>query len=259
VVAVSNLYYVLRSYGDSRVFGESYGTGPVRVVWLHGWARGAQDFAEAARRLAERGVSSVALDLPGSGASPAPHVAGGARHYAELVLPALRDVGEGPIVLVGHSFGGRVAVCAASQHPQLVDKLVLTGVPLVRLHAATRAPLAFRIVRWLARRHLVSAPRLEAARQKHGSNDYRNAKGVMRDVLVANVQESYEPELSALEMPVTLLWGGRDLEVPFEVANRAASLVRGVTTVKLLDGVGHLVPLEAPGELVDAVVEALRQ
>jgi pimeloyl-ACP methyl ester carboxylesterase len=256
-VVVSNLYYVLRSYGDSRVFGESYGAGPVRVVWLHGWARQAQDFAAAARLLAERGVASVALDLPGSGASPVPSEAGGARHYAELIVPALRDVGDGPIVLVGHSFGGRIAVVVASQHPELVDGLVLTGAPLVRLHAPAQAPLAYRTLRWLARRHLVSDARLESARRKYGSSDYRNAQGVMRDVLVANVAESYEPELSALQLPVTFVWGERDVEVPFAVATRAASLVPSVTTMTVLDGIGHLLPLEAPAALVDAVVGAL--
>jgi pimeloyl-ACP methyl ester carboxylesterase len=258
-VVIGNLYYVLRSYGDSRVFGESYGAGPVRVVWLHGWARQAQDFAVAARLLAERGVASVALDLPGSGASPAPSEAGGARHYAELIVSALRDVGDGPILLVGHSFGGRIAVVAASQHPELVDGLVLTGAPLVRLHAPARAPLAYRTLRWLARRHLLSDARLESARRKYGSSDYRNAQGVMRDVLVASVGESYEAELSALEMPVTFVWGERDGDVPSAIATRAATLVKGESTITILDGVGHLLPLDAPEALVDAVVGALRQ
>jgi pimeloyl-ACP methyl ester carboxylesterase len=258
-VVVSNLYYVLRSYGDSRIFGESYGAGPVRVVLLHGWSRRAQDFAVPARLLAERGVASVALDLPGSGASPVPSEAGGARHYAELIVPALRDVGDVPIVLVGHSFGGRIAVVVASQHPELVDGLVLTGAPLVRLHAPTRPPRAYRTLRWLARRHLVSAARLELARQKYGSSDYRNAQGVMRDVLVANVLESYEPELSALEIQVTFVWGGRDGEVPSAVATKAANLVKSETTMTVLDGIGHLLPLEAPEALVDAVIGALRQ
>jgi pimeloyl-ACP methyl ester carboxylesterase len=258
-LVVSNLYYVLRSYGDSRIFGESYGAGPVRVVWLHGWARQAQDFAVAARLLAEHGVASVALDLPGSGASPVPVEAGGARHYAELIMSALRDVGDGPIVLVGHSFGGRIAVVVASRHPELVAGLVLTGAPLVRLHTPARAPLAYRALRWLARRHLISAARLEAARRKYGSSDYRNAQGVMRDVLVASVGESYEPELSSLDIPVAFVWGERDVDVPSVVAIRAANLVKSETTMTVVAGIGHLLPLEAPEALVDAVVGAVRQ
>jgi pimeloyl-ACP methyl ester carboxylesterase len=250
---------VLRSYGDSRVFGESYGTGPVRVVWLHGWARQSRDFAAAAQILADRGVASVALDLPGFGSSPAPQSAGGARHYAELILPTLREIADAPLVLVGHSFGGRIAVVVASQHPELVAELVLTGVPqLVRVGAPARAPLAYRVIRWLVRRHLLSDSRLEAARQKYGSSDYRNAQGVIRDVLVATVQETYESELTTLTMPIAFVWGEGDREVPVEIATRAAALVQGPATLDVVTGVGHLLPLEAPDALAIAAEKALR-
>src|SRR5665213_2169248 len=99
---------VLRAYGDGNIFGEPYGQGPVRIIWLHGWARRGQDFAASATDLARRGVASVALDLPGFGASPTPDSPGGARRYAELVVPVLKAIGDGPFVLVGHSFGGTV-------------------------------------------------------------------------------------------------------------------------------------------------------
>ena len=250
---------MLRSYGDSRLFGEAYGADGAHVIWLHGWARSSEDFTLAANALAARGIGSVALDMPGFGASPAPEVAGGARHYADLLLPALRAIASEPVVLVGHSFGGRVAVVVASEHPELVHSLVLTGVPLLRTSTSTRSPFAYRSVRWLAKRHLVSDARLEKARQKYGSSDYRRAHGVLRDVLVASVNESYEPELRQLKMPVAFVWGDRDDQVPYAVATRAAALVPGPTTLRELTGIGHFVPLEAPDELVDAAEKALRQ
>lgn len=250
---------MLRSYGDSRLFGEAYGENRPQVIWLHGWARAGQDFTLAANALAERGIGSVALDLPGFGASPAPEVAGGARHYAELILPAIKEIADGPLVFVGHSFGGTVAAVIASEHPELVSALVLVGSPVVRQRGSARAPFTYRSIRWLAKRHLVGEGRLERARQKYGSTDYKRAQGIMRDVLVASVNESYEPELQRLEMPVTFVVGERDLDVPLAVATIAAGLVKGPSTIRELTAVGHLVPLEAPGELVDAVVKALRQ
>ena len=258
-VILGNLVVVLRSYGDSRLFGESYGTGETRVVWLHGWGRGAQDFSLCANILAERGISSISLDLPGFGASPTPEVAGGARHYAQLVLPALREIAIDPVVLVGHSFGGTVGVVLASDHPELVSTLVLVGAPVVRTPSSARSPFAYRSVRWLAKRHLVSEARLERARQKYGSRDYKNAQGIMREVLVTSVNESLEPELARLTLPVSFLWGERDLDVPFVTATTAASLVQGPTTLRELPGIGHLVPTESPRELADTVEKALRQ
>jgi pimeloyl-ACP methyl ester carboxylesterase len=249
---VSNLRYVLRAYGDGTVFGEPFGAGAVRVIWLHGWGRRGQDFAEAASDLARRGVASVALDLPGFGASPAPSVAGGARHYAELVMSALTEAGEGPFVLVGHSFGGTVASVVAANHPEIVRALVLTGAPLLRRPSGRKSPRTYRALRWLHARNLVNDDRLEAARQKYGSRDYRNARGVMREVLVISVNESYEDELERLDVPVTLLWGEADTEVPPDVATRAGALLT-THTLRTLPNVGHLLPTDAPGVLADVV------
>jgi pimeloyl-ACP methyl ester carboxylesterase len=76
-------------------------------------------------------------------------------------------------------------------------------------------------------------------------------------VLVASVNESYESELATLSMPVDFVWGEHDTDVPLDVAERAALLLRGDHNLRVVPGVGHLLPLEAPDELVDAVERLL--
>jgi pimeloyl-ACP methyl ester carboxylesterase len=251
---VSNLKYVLRAYGDGNLFGEPYGVGPVKVVWLHGWARSGRDFARSAEILAESGIASVAMDMPGFGASPDPTVVGGARHYAELLLPALKDLGDAPLVLVGHSFGGRVAAALAANHPEVVRALVLTGVPLLRTSSPRKASPSYRLIRWLHGRGFISERRMEAARQRYGSTDYRNASGIMRDVLVVTVNESYEDELTRIASPVTLVWGESDQEVSLEVAKRAQAMLTTTHSLLVLSGVGHMVPISAPEDLAEAAL-----
>ena len=244
---------MLRTYGDGSLFGDAFGEGPVRVVWLHGWARSSRDFAAAGTLLAGDGVASVALDLPGSGASPVPATAAGSRWYARVVAAALSEISREPVVLVGHSFGGRIATMVAADHPETVSSLVLTGVPLLRLAPSARPPWRYRLVRAAWRGGLVREGVLERARQRHGSADYRAATGVMRDVLVATVGESYEHEMARVTVPVHLLWGSRDADVPPVVAERARGLFAAAVTLRVLEGVGHFVPTEAPEDLVDVV------
>ncbi len=244
---------MLRAYAQSTLFGERYGDGPVEVLWLHGWARAARDFAEVAGVLAARGVSSVALDLPGFGASPPPRNSGGARHYAQLIYPALEELSLEPLVIVGHSLGGRVATVVAARWPTRVRALVLTGVPLRRSAPIAPPPWRFRAARTLHRRGLISEERMESKRQRYGSPDYRNARGVVRDVLVAMVAESYGSELAALESPVSFVWGERDEVVPLDVARWAQSTVPGPSSLVTLEGVGHFVPTEAPDALAELV------
>ncbi|NNN01703.1 MAG: alpha/beta hydrolase [Acidimicrobiaceae bacterium] len=248
---------MLQAYGNGELFGEAFGDGPVQVLWLHGWDRRGSDFARPAAILADAGVASVALDMPGFGASPPPHEVGGARRYAELLLPVIRDLSPEPLFIVGHSFGGRVAVSLAAAHPEVVGSLVLTGVPLLR-QDGTRQPVpAYRLIRWLHRRGLIGERRMEQARQKYGSPDYRNARGAMRDVLVICVNESYEEELQRITCPVVLLWGEGDGEAPVQIARRARELLKGPSSLRVLSGVGHLVPTIAPEELAKTVLQSM--
>jgi pimeloyl-ACP methyl ester carboxylesterase len=249
---------VLRAFLDGALFGASSGDGPPRVVLLHGWARTHEDFAQVALDLARAGVASVAFDLPGFGASPPPPGPIGARGYAELLEPAVAQLAEhGPVLVVGHSFGGRVATCLGARAPDLIAGLVLTGVPLLRDSAPKVSPaFGYRVIRRLSRWHLVSQSTLEAARHRYGSSDYRAASGVMRDVLVTLVNESYGPELAGLRCPVGLLWGSNDTTVPVEVA-RAAARACDQATLELLDGIGHFVPTDAPAQLAAKAVAML--
>jgi len=231
----------LTSVADG-VFAERHGDGPPAVVALHGWARRGSDFDAALT-----GLDALAVDLPGFGASVPPGEPVGARGYATLLEPVLTAL-DRPTVLVGHSFGGRVAVVLAARLP--IAGLLLTGVPLVRIGTQRRPPIGFRALRWANARRIVSDDRMERERRRRGSADYRAAEGVMRGVLVASVSESYEDELSGVSAPTRLLWGADDTEVPPEVAHRAATLLgSGDVAVDVLEGVGHFLPLEAPAAL----------
>jgi pimeloyl-ACP methyl ester carboxylesterase len=262
---------VLKSFADGRVFGGTWGAGPATVLALHGWRRTHDDFGamfddvggddgghgeDAARPGAGVGPSVVAPDLFGFGATPPPPEAWGTAEYAQ----ALRTLFEEPgllaerVVVVGHSFGGRVAVRLAALVPERIERLVLTGVPLLdRQGRASRPAAAYRLGRRLHRLGLLGDERLEAMKSKYGSPDYRAAEGVMRDVLVRILAERYEDELPAIGGPVDLVWGEHDTEAPLEAAERAEGLFP-VARLLVLPGVGHLTPTEAPDQLRRVVV-----
>jgi pimeloyl-ACP methyl ester carboxylesterase len=244
----------LRAFADGALFAEAIGDGPPRVLALHGWGRRGADY-----RHSLAGIDVLAVDLPGFGASPPPGEVVGAEGYAGIIEPLLDEFGAPPVI-VGHSFGGRVAVCLAASNRGRVGRLVLTGSPLVRLGAGRPPSIGFRVARALNRVGVLSDQRMEAMRRSHGSADYRAATGVMRDILVKVVSESYEAQLRALDVPVSLIWGSDDREVPVTVAERALSIINeggGVAELEVLPGVGHLLPTEAPQALRRVVDEAL--
>ena len=244
----------LRSFSDGAVFAEAFGEGRPRVLALHGWGRRGADFKHSLA-----GLPALAPDLPGFGASPPPEEVIGAEGYADIVA-SLLDEFDRPPVLVGHSFGGRVSVCLAARFPELVGPVILTGAPILRTGTANRPPLPFRIARVLNKVGLLSDGRMENRRRQRGSTDYRAATGVMRDILVKVVHESYESQLRDVRSQVLFLWGETDSEVPVAVAHEAIGILRpggGDIDLKVLDGVGHQLPIEAPEELRKAIEAVL--
>jgi len=245
-----------KAFDQGRIFGTTYGSAPFRVLALPGWMHTTSDFDACLGALAPS-TGCVALDLPGfGGATPEPARAMGSAGYAAAVAPVLHHDLEAPAVVVGHSFGGRVALHLAVAHPEQVAALVLTGVPLLRRtdRPAAKPPLAFRVARALHRRGLLSDERMEARRRRSGSADYRNAPStIMRDVLVTATNETYEEQLAALRCPVELVWGEADDQAPASVAERTASILGSQATLTTLSGVGHLTPTSAPEAIVSAV------
>jgi pimeloyl-ACP methyl ester carboxylesterase len=195
------------------------------------------------------GFNAVAFDLPGFGASPEPTEVWGSDDYAALIAKALATLGK-PQVVLGHSFGGRIAVKLAASRPELVSGLVLTGVPLFQRASAPALP--FRAVRWAHRRKLVPENLMERMRQRYGSQDYLRAQGIMRSVLVRVVKETYAEDLPQIKCPVELVWGQNDTAAPPEYAERACVML-GNAHLKVIEGVGHMTPLVASDAVHGAI------
>lgn len=99
-----------------------------RVVFLHGLFGQGRNFTQVAKALQPQ-FSSLLVDLPNHGRSGWTE----GFDYAELadiVAQHLRDgfAAEGPVNLVGHSMGGKVAMVIALRHPDLVDRLVVVDI-----------------------------------------------------------------------------------------------------------------------------------
>lgn len=247
----------LKAFADGALFGNVRLAEPFQVLALHGWGRTHADFDVV---LAD--VPSISLDLPGFGASPVPSGIWGADEYADLVLTVLESFPNPPLI-IGHSFGGRVAVSLAARYPDLVGGLLLIGVPLLRPpdRPPSKPSFLYRIIRGLHGRGLMSETRMEWARQKYGSADYRATQGTMREILVKVVNETYEQHLSAIRGRVHLLWGSEDTAAPVSIARTAVKqMSQAEVSMAILPGVGHDVMAENPEKVrseIAMLIEAL--
>lgn len=211
------------------------------MVCLHGWG---------GDRNSLRGIGSLFLpthqvhliDLPGFGEAAAPPADWDTIKYADLIQGWLDARVEGPVVLVGHSFGGRVALRLAARRLPQVRAMVLMGVPGLPWPAFSRRALSRTAIRWL--RHALTRLRpvtgsgpIDWHTRRFGSTDYL-AAGEMRQVLVHTVNEDLTESARAVTCPVLLLWGQDDVDAPLWMAQRYRALI-GRATLEVLPHKDH--------------------
>ena len=248
------------------------------VVLLHGQPGSPADWQQVAGRLPAQ-LHAVAPDRPGYGSSQLP--AGGFAANARAVLDDLDARGITRAVLVGHSYGGGVALSAASLAPGRVEAVVLlasvgpgcvTGwdTLLAAPGAGQLAALvAWRLTPWIARARLAGIARRRGrplAPDEHANWQVWGHAGhghhpLWRTFLTE--QRALLRELDALEhaigsvrAPVLVLADPRDTIVPFETARR---LVRALpdARLQLVEGAGHHLPRRAPEAVADAIMAFL--
>ena len=230
-----------RVQGRRAVYGEAGLDGRAAastVVFLHGWALSDRTYRHSLERLARRGYTVLAPALPGVPRAPQRcrreqfSLAG----YGDWLVDFL-DVLEvrEPVTLVGHSFGGAVAIKCAHDHPDRVAQLVLvnsiggaTWSSEGRLRAMSERPLGDWGVHLGA--ELVSARGLTRVLPVVATDALTHA--LMRPRTLWRVgrlarQAELAVELENLKQrgtPVAVLWGRQDTVIPWACAE---SLIAG--------------------------------
>jgi len=208
-------------------------------VWLHGWGYNRSGFARIAALFHNDGQSNL-YDLPGFGDTPMLFEGADTEDYADA-LAAQLDQSKAHI-LIGHSYGGRVAVQLAANYPQLVKAIVLiggAGLPLKKSLLFKIKAAALKFLGRLARisDHLFGTHYRAVYVQRFGSADYRNA-GQLRETLVKAVTEDLSNVARQISCPVLLLYGENDTATPPEIGLRYETLIP-VSRFTLLKGYDH--------------------
>nr|WP_281500804.1 alpha/beta hydrolase [Kordiimonas marina] len=228
---------------EKRWHKQTVGTdGKAPFVWLHGWGQTGASMARLADLFKADGQHTL-YDLPGFGETAPLQEGAGTEDYADALAAEMKASGLGPAVIVGHSFGGRMAVQMAARHPDLVRAIIIIGGAGLK----RRRSLAFRLrAFWLklvgrmARLSdkLFGTHFREAYTQKFGSADYRNA-GVLRGTFVRAVNENLTAAAKAGRAPALLIYGSEDTETPPEIGRRYEQLIP-IARFELVPGFGHL-------------------
>ena len=216
---------------------------------MHGWGCDGSIWAGLRSHLEAAGHRVTALDFPGFGSEPEPATPWDMENYARWFEKFLAERGIERPVLVGHSFGGRVAIVHASRNP--VSKVVLVDAA----GGKPRRPVGYYIKVWSFKALKRLAPLvmgrkradalIERRRAKAGSADYKAASPVMRGTLSRVVNEDLRRHMPSISAPTLLVWGSQDTATPVADARKMEKLIPGSGLV-VFDGAGHYSFLDRP-------------
>ena len=228
---------------NCRVDGE--GEGRSAVLILEGWGTNTDVYASIATLLAKK-YTVYTLDFPGFGKSEEPKEVWDVGAYADFTASFIRQMGFESLILIGHSFGGRVIFKLHEKElPCKIEKIVLIDSAGVKPEDTFKKKC--RRVRYKFCRKMLEifAPKkVEAYRLKKSSADYRAASPMMREVLKKTVNEDLQHLFPKVTAPTLLIWGKNDTATPLSDAKKMEKAIPDAGLVEM-DG-GHFSFLDSP-------------
>lgn len=215
----------------------------ITVVLLHGWGQNIAMMKPVGDRLKDK-FNVLIIDLPGFGESEDPDYAWSIDEYVECVRKLILALNLEKVILVGHSFGGRISLVYSSKYP--VYKLVCFASPYCS--ELKKLPLSSRIYKKIKKVKCLNW--LATIIKNHvGSTDYKNASDVMRNVLVKTVNQNISESAKKITAPTLLIWGTLDEAVPLYRAYELRDMIKDSAVIEY-EGATHYAYLERLNQVI---------
>jgi len=265
-------------HGYRRAFRVA-GSGPALLL-IHGVGCNSKSWEPVHAKLAQR-FTVIAPDLLGHGESDKPHADYSLPAFANGMRDLLAVLGIDRVTVVGHSFGGGVAMQFAYQYPELVERIVLVNaggvskdvslaLRLVAMPmgaealAMLRAPGVMPAIRGFGRAvgAVLGSTRLgrdvtDVVEMLEGFQDPAGLAAfarTLRSVVDASGQYVTMLDRSYLvqSVPVQIIWGEDDLIIPVDHAHTAHAAIPG-SRMEIFEDSGHMPFHDHPDRFVEVV------
>lgn len=220
------------------------------VVLLHGWGSNIKLFDDLMSVVSKK-YPVAAPDMPGFGETAEPCEAWDVGKYTDFVIKFIESFGYEKVILLGHSFGGRVIIKMLTQRRISfeVPKIIMVDAAGIKPKKTFKQKLrqrVFKIGKWFLNIGFVKklAPdALDNWRKKFGSADYNSASEVMKLSLIKVVNEDLTDCLCKINADALLVWGENDTATPLSDGKLMEKLIPSAGLVTLKNA-GHYSFLE---------------
>lgn len=222
------------------------------LVFIHGWGATANIFETVFYYLKDE-FNIYYFDLPGFGNTPIEKVMT-LKDYAEFVYKFLKENDIKEPIIIGHSFGGAVAIKLVLIYPESVYKLILVSASAIR-QPRHKIILIKKIADFIKpllpeklRKFILKILKLD--KTDYAQIDSLKLKETFKNI----INEDLSSYLSAIKIPTLVIWGEKDTVTPLKEGELIA---KSIPNAKLLviKNAGHFRFLEKPEEFIKLIKE----
>ncbi len=277
------------------------GTGEIPIILLHGWGIDSNKYVELVDLLSKNNsdLKIIIPDLPGFGKSDEPNENWNLDDYVEFTDKFIKSVTQArgfellknifkksnikdlmnggfssisnakadekkKVILIGHSFGGRIAIKYAVKYSDKIEKLVLTGAAGIK-HSLSKKQKIFYIVAKTGKT-IFSLPVINKF-QKFAKKflykivrekDYQKANLKMKEIMKNVLAEDLTPILDKIKITTLLVWGRLDNSTPLSDGKLMNEKIENSELV-IFDDANHSLPYQKPVEFVRNIIKFIKK
>ncbi len=213
-----------------------------KVLIFHGWGATSYSWRDISYCLAKKGFEVIAMDLPGFGETQPPEDAWDSNDYIKFLTSFIKKLKLDNFYLIGHSFGGALALKFTSKNLGMINKLVLCDAAIIRKE---RLDLRQKIIKSVSRsfsKIIAKTPFYHfferIAYWFAGAHDYYSANSIMKEVFKKVIEEDMSDIASKLKKECLIVWGQYDQATPLEDAFILNNLIED-SRLRVIIGAGH--------------------
>lgn len=227
---------------NTSVYYEKSGQGKQAVILLHGWGQSTEGMKIIVQGMDLDQFCVYNLDFPGFGRSKLPPFTWSVYDYNKMLEQFIKKLNIKKPILVGHSFGGRIATIYAAQNDNLKSMVFIdaAGVkPKKSLYVKSRV-LTFKTFKWCVNTFYSKRKEeyLNNLNLMFGSGDFNATSQELRQIFIKTVNEDLVYLYPKIKVPVKLIWGSEDDYTPVKDAKIMNRLIKN-SSLNVYEGAGH--------------------
>lgn len=216
------------------------------LILIHGWGTDVSTFWPIVDFLKDN-FTLWLIDLPGFGRSEVPKKTLTISDFAKIIAEFIKKNKIKEPTVLGHSYGGKIAIKLASLYPNLIDKLILEGSSGIRPKKTLFQILIFPVVKiayFLLPDIFNARAKIRNKLYKKLESDYADV-GAMKNIFLNTLKEDISSDLPKIKAETLFIWGEQDRAVPLKSGKRMYQLIKNSRLV-ILEDTDHFPHIKQP-------------